>query len=302
MTWDALARRGARGGVRAGIALYLVAVLLFAAMDVCTKLLVAHLPVLQVTWARFTVHTWVMGAALPLAGQRLRLWPRAPRLQVLRSFALAGSNLFTAAAVAHAPLATVTAINFTAPLLTVGLAAAWLREAVGRRRWAAVAVGLGGVVIVLRPGVSGLPPAAFLALGSAAVYAVYQLLTRRLAGVDTSPTTILQTGLWPAIVTSVLVPLVWTPPVRSEWLLLGLVGVLGGVSHFLLVLAFERAPASLLAPLSYSQMIWASLSGLALFGERLDGYTATGAVVIAAAGLLAFASGKPPPTAGEQRG
>lgn len=279
----------ARGsGALRGVLLYLGALALFASMDACTKHLVGGLPVFEVMWARFSFHLLTVAIALRLTGRRLPWRARAPRMQCLRSVALASCSLLFIAALAHIPLAEATAINFAGPLFTVLLAVLWLGERVGWQKWAGVAAGMAGVLIILRPFGAAFHPAALLALASAAVNALYLVLTRRLAAADTPQTTIFHTGLWGALAASLVVPFVWVTPDEGAWAGLIAIGVLGGLSHFLLVLAYQRAPASLLAPVSYIQIIWATLFGLALFAELPDAAMVLGAAVIIGGGLLAL--------------
>lgn len=270
----------------AGVGLYLCAVAVFASMDATTKVLLVGLPATEVMWARFGFHLLVMATVLG-AWSRPGLWrPRAPRVQIVRSLLLAACNILYALALQHVPLAECTAINFVGPVITVALAGMWLHERVGWRRWSGVAVGLAGAIIVLRPGLGAVHPAALFALASAGVYAVYQILTRRLAGVDTAQITILQTGLWATLATSLALPLVWVWPSWQGWLLMALLGGLGGFGHYLLVLAYDRAPASLVAPMGYAGMVFAVLYGVGLFGEIPDLATIVGALVIAAGGVV----------------
>lgn len=269
-----------------GVGLYLAAVAVFSSMDAVTKFLVSGLPVLEVMWARFGFHLLVMAAALRISRGPLPWRARAPGVQIIRSLCLATCNLLFALSLVHVPLAETTAINFVGPVITVALAAVWLRERVGWRRWGGVVLGLCGVMVVLRPGLGMVHPAGLLAFLSAWVYAVYQILTRRLAGRDSAQTTILHTGLWATIVTSLVMPFVFIWPGWSGLALMVLLGGLGGFGHYLLVLAYDRAPASLIAPMSYAGMVFAVLYGLALFGEAPDAPTTIGALVIAGGGLL----------------
>lgn len=277
-------------------------------MDATTKALVSAfgatppLPVTEVTWARFLFHLIAVSLAMLATGRRLPLRAHAPGLQVLRSLALASCNLLFALALVHVPLADATAINFAGPLVTVALAAVWLKERVGATRWAGVLVGLVGVAVVLRPGMGAVHPAGFFALACAVVFSVYQILTRRLAGVDTPQTTIFQTGLWATIACSLALPFGWVTPDARGWAFLVLLGLLGGVGHFLLVLAFERASASLLAPLAYTGLVWSVLYGLALFGEAPDVPTLAGAAVVAASGLLVIRGERGRPAASAHKG
>jgi drug/metabolite transporter (DMT)-like permease len=131
-----------------------------------------------------------------------------------------------------------------------------------------------------------MPWAAILPLGTAAMFAVYSILTRKLASIDDPRTTILHTGFAGAIVATLAQPFVWIPPSGPEWAMLVGLGLLGGVGHGLLVLAFARAPASLLAPMSYTQLIWASVAGVLVFADWPDLTTLAGAAVIALGGVL----------------
>ena len=279
-------------GTLLGVGLHLSALLLFVAMDTLVKLLTARYAAPQLMWARFLFGFLVVALALRLSGGRRLPWrSRAPGLQALRSLLLAACNLMFSTALAHLPLTDATAIGFASPLLTVALAAAWLRERVGWCRWLGVCVGMAGVLIALRPpfltgGGSAMHWAALLPLGTAAGFAVYQILTRRLAAVDDPRTTILHTGFAASVATSLALPVVWAPPTATDWGMLVLLGVLGGAGHGLLVLAYARAPASLLAPLSYTQLVWATLAGVLVFADWPDAPTLLGAAIIAAGGVL----------------
>jgi drug/metabolite transporter (DMT)-like permease len=274
----------------AGVLLQLVALALFVCMDTMVKWLTAGYAVPQLMWARFLFSLLAAALFIRLTTGSLPWRSRAPGLQATRSLMLAGCNFMFSSALAHIPLADATAIGFASPLFTVALAAAWLRERVSPRRWAGVVIGLLGVLLALRPpflfGGEALPPAALLPLGTAALFAVYQILTRRLATVDNPLTTILHTGFAATLATSLVQPLVWTWPAPWDWPLLVGLGALGGAGHGLLVLAFARAPASLLSPLSYSQLVWAMLAGALAFGDWPEPLALLGMAVIAAGGVL----------------
>lgn len=274
----------------AGVALQLAALATFVAMDTIIKLMTASFAVPQVMWARFLFGLITVAIALRIATGHVPWRSRAPGLQTLRSLILAACNWLFTTALVYIPLADATAVGFASPLFTVALAAVWLGERVGWRRWAGVAIGLVGVVVLLRPPFlfAGEPVhwAMLLPLGTAALFAVYQILTRRLAAIDDPRTTILHTSLAAAIVTSAVLPFDWTWPTMGGWGALVLLGILGGAGHGLLVMAFARAPASLLAPMSYTQMIWAVLAGVLVFSDVPDAITILGMVVIAAGGVL----------------
>ena len=160
----------------------------------------------------------------------------------------------------------------------------------GWRRWAGVGIGLLGVTIALRPpALTGEAPpdwAMVLPLGTALLFAIYQILTRKLAAVDDPRTTILHTGFAATVATSLAQPFFWTAPSAGDWLLLASLGLLGGAGHGLLVLAFARAPASLLAPLTYTQLVWATLAGALVFNDWPNAASLAGAAVIALGGVF----------------
>jgi len=272
-----------------GVLIQLVALGLFVAMDALLKLLVATWPVAQVMFIRFVTHTLLVVLAVRIFTGSLPWRSRAPGLQTLRSALLAIANGALAISLIHIPLADATAVSFAAPVLTVALAALWLGERVSPRRWLGVAIGLAGVLIAIRPPfLTGEPVhwAIFLPVITAVTNSVYQLLTRRLAAVDDPRTTFIHTGLMAAVLVGLFQPFVWVTPAVSDlpWMLA--LGLLGGAGHSLLVLAFARAPASVLAPMSYSQLLWAGLAGVLVFSDWPDGWTLLGAAVIGAGGVL----------------
>jgi drug/metabolite transporter (DMT)-like permease len=272
-----------------GVLLQLVALALFVAMDALLKVMVATYPVPQLMFVRFVAHTLVVVVALHLLTGSVPWRSRAPWLQTVRSATLAVANAALSVALIHVPLADATAVMFAAPVLTVALAALWLGERVSGRRWAGVVIGLFGVMVALRPPfLTGEPLhwAMLLPLVTAAGNSAYQLLTRRLATVDDPRTTFVHTSLAACALTGLAQPFVWQTPAAADlpWMLL--LGVLGAASHSILVLAFARAPASILAPMSYTQLVWAGLAGVLVFGDWPDGWTLLGAGVIAAGGVL----------------
>lgn len=285
-------------GPAAGIALQMFALVLFVCMDTTFKLMAAHLPVPQLAWARFLGSAIAVWGFLAILGKGSLPWrSRAPGLQALRSLALGGCTLFFASALHFLPLADATAVNFATPLLTVAAAAVFLREKVILRRWLGVVIGLLGVMLAIRPpfitGEAPPHPAYLLPLGSAAAFALYAVLTRKLAMLDDSRTTILHTGLAATLVFSLFMPFVWVPPSLGQWGAMLALGVLGGASHGILVLAYARAPASVLAPLSYFQLIWAGVSGWLVFNDVPDRWTLIGASIILGGGMMTIWPARP---------
>ena len=272
-----------------GVLLQLLALALFVAMDALLKVMVASYPVPQLMFLRFAVHVVFVILAVRIFTGSLPWRSRAPLLQTLRSATLAVASASFIVALMHVPLADATAVMFAAPVLTVALAALWLGEKVSARRWLGVVIGLAGVMVAIRPPfLTGEPLhwAMLLPLVTAVMNTFYQLLTRKLAAEDDPRTTFLHTSLAALALTALAQPFVWVPPAPSDlpWMLV--LGLIGAAGHCLLVLAFARAPASVLAPMSYSQLVWAGLAGVLVFGDWPDGWTLLGAAVIAAGGVL----------------
>ena len=278
----------------AGVAFHAAALVSFVVMDSAIKAAVQALPVVVVLWARFAFHLALVAALLAARGRSLPPRTHAPTLQAARSVCLAAANFTFSVALIHVPLAEATAIGFVSPLLTTLLAARMLGERVGWRRWTGLAVGFVGVLVILRPGLGVTHPAALLVVATAALFAVYQVLTRRLAGVDGSETTIFHTAVAALALSSLALPFAWRLPSLDQWATLALIGAIGGGGHFLLIEAFARAPASLLAPLAYTQMVWATLAGWLLFDEWPDLASILGGVIVAGGGLFVILAERRP--------
>jgi drug/metabolite transporter (DMT)-like permease len=270
----------------AGIALMCGAVATFACLDATAKYLNGHMDTLQVVWARYA------GAFLcaflisnPLTSPGL-VRTRRPALQVVRSTLLLGSSIFNFLAFRYLQLDQALSILFSTPFMVAALAGPMLGEWIGWRRWTAISVGFAGVLLVMRPGPHGIDPAALLSLGSAVCYALYGIATRLLARSDSNETTLFYTNLVGVIVMMPVVPFVWTTPASVHIIVLMVaVGALGSIGHYLLIAGHRLAPASILSPFIYTQLIWAVTLGYLVFGDVPDGWALAGAGVVIASGL-----------------
>ncbi len=270
-----------------GAALLVLATALFAAMDAIGKGLMQRHDPFQVVWARYAAQAVIV---LIVISPRLHRVARTRHfgLQAIRSALLFMATLCGFFAFSAMPLADATAIFQTAPLAITALAALLLREPVGPRRWAGVAVGFLGALIIVRPGADVFQPAALLPMLGALFFAGYSIATRFLGRDDSYWTTFLYTAALGALIASAFVPLVWVTPTWADAGLMLLMGAIGSVGQFLLIVAFNTAAASAIAPFTYAGLIFATLWGYLFFGDAPDGWTVAGAAVIVGSGVYVW--------------
>ncbi len=290
-----------------GVFLMLGAMAVLPGIDVIAKQLGQQgLPILQVVWGRLA-----LGAVLALpmalrAGGRAALWPDRPAYHALRAAFLAAATFTFFLSLTYLPIASALAIFFVQPLIVTVLSALVLKERVGPRRWAAVAVGFLGTLIIIRPGVVAVNPGSLLALAAGTLLACYFVLTRAIAGRAPAVVTTFQTSLIGGAILSLAVPLVWQAPTPAQWGLLVTLAFIATFGHLLIVKAYDHAEASLLAPLAYTEMVTSVLLGWLFFGDFPDLWTFVGvAILIACAIYISMrerAAGKSaaPPDAIEQ--
>jgi len=273
-----------------GILLMCAGVSTFPFMNAAVKLLAANYPAAQITWARFTGHLLVMLVVFLPQYRSSVIRTRRPAVQIGRSLAMLFSNLLFVMAIGSVPLATASAIGFTSPILVTALSVPLLHESVGWRRWSAVFIGFTGALIVIRPGTGFHDPAVLLILLSSLVYALYQIGTRLVAPYDNAATGIIFAALFGSLGMTLVLPFVWVPPHSVfDTLLFSCLGLLGGLGHYLVILAFQKGPAAVIAPLGYVELIGTTILGYLIFGNFPDFWTWIGAGVIIASGIyIAF--------------
>lgn len=184
------------------------------------------------------------------------------------------------------PLAEAQAISFIHPALLTLMAVIFLREKVNHIGWFAIGLGFVGVLIIVRPGGGLFTWSALLPLGLALSYSSYQLLTRRIAGIDNSISSLLYALMVGALTMSAALPFNWVTPDLRAMLLFGLIGVVSGAAHLCMIKGLEYAPASVLAPFAYIQLLWVTLLGMAVFNALPDTITFVGIAIVVAGGLL----------------
>lgn len=269
-----------------GIALMCGAVLCFSFLDGTAKWLNQSIPSLQTVWARYAANVLIVCAILnPVTSPRAYKTSRL-KLQLVRSFLLFFSTAMNFFALRYLQLAETVSISFVTPLMVALFAIPILGERIGLPRLIAICVGFAGVLVVMRPGIGGLHPAAFLTFTGCIGYALYSIMTRLLASHDPPETTMVFSGLVGFALVSMMVPFVWvTPPNGLVMVGMAAMGVFGSLGHYLLILAHQRAPASTLMPFIYTQLIWMILIGYFAFGDVPDIFTLIGSAIVIASGL-----------------
>ena len=278
-----------------GALLLLAALFLFAGMDTVTKFLTAHYEVPLVVAMRYLLHTLLMVILLaPRQGRRLVQTQRTG-LVLVRAASLAIASLCVGLALQRMPVAETTSIVFLAPLMVVLLARPVLGERIGPLGWLAAVTGFVGVLLIVRPG-SGLDPTGVVfALGVAGATVIYFLLSRLLARTEQTLSLLFYAALVGAVVFGLDLPWSWGGPAPGalEVALFLAMGSAAGLGHFLLTAAYRHAPASLLAPMNYLQLLWAALLGWLVFGHVPDHLSLLGMGVVAISGvLIALKSGR----------
>jgi len=271
--------------LRRALPLFLLAGLCFSTLDATAKWLVRDHTLFVVVWARYLGQ---MVVVTPIAWHRggPGFWKtRHLRMQLARSLCLVVATVCFFGALRFLPLAGASAVTFLAPMIAILLSMPVLGEKPTRARWTAAVVGFAGILILVRPGSAMFHPATALLVVAAASNALYQLLTRRLPN-DSSYTTLFYSALVGTAGLSLALPIAELPHevAWSDGFFLLLLGVLAGVGHWLLIKAYLAAPASLVAPFTYLQMIWATIYGYAIFGQLPDELSAIGMAVIVASG------------------
>ncbi|MGC4012718.1 MAG: DMT family transporter [Pseudomonas sp.] len=274
---------------RLGIALCLLSMLIFACQDGITKVLVRHLPVAELVMVRYWVFVlFALVVCRSQGGVRVASRSASPWRQVVRSLLGVGEIALFGLALRYLGLAETHALYAVFPLMTLGLARVFLGERMVGRQWLAAAVGFGGTLLILRPGMGVFEPAALIPLAAALTFAFFNILSRRISQTDSFATTTLYMALVGAVAaTSAGLP-VWVTPTPHEAMLMSIVAVSGVIAQLLLIQALKYAQASTLQPFNYSLLAFATLIGLIVFGETPTIWTITGALLILLAGLYSI--------------
>lgn len=269
-----------------GILLVVTAVLMAPVMNGIAKELGGRYSVFEVTWGRYFFHLLLMLPFLVRQHGWKGFIPPHAGLQVFRSSLLLISTCFFFAALAMMPFADTQALSFVYPLVVTALAPFVLQEHVGLRRWIAVGVGFLGALIIIRPGFSGIDlGGSVFALAAGGFYAAYLVATRRLSRTAPPLVTLAFTALVGLAGLTVVLPFVWATPTLIDFGLMVVMGAVAAVTTYMLICAHVHAPASILAPFGYTEMIGAVSIGFLVFGDLPDSWTWVGIAVIVGSGL-----------------
>jgi drug/metabolite transporter (DMT)-like permease len=269
----------------AGMLLALSALACFATLDTTTKYITLSVPLLLALWFRYIFQA--VATTVVMLPQRGRSLLRTQRLflQCLRGVLLFVTSLFTFLCLKYMPVGEFTAIAMITPLVVTLLAATTLGEKVSPLRWALVAGGFVGTLIIIRPGSTLFGWPMLLSLVQVAAYSAFQILTSRLVKTEDAVTMHFYTGWVGALLASLALPFAWVlPATGGQWAGLLLMGAMGAVGHFLLILAYRRTAAATLTPLLYAQIAFAMLGGWLVFSHVPDSWALLGMAMIAFCG------------------
>ena len=269
------------------IGLVVVAVTMFSCLDGTAKYLVSveQLPINQIVWMRFVGQFLFIVLAVGLVSIPRLLRTRKLKHQIARSVLMLLATLFNILALRHLRLDQTTTIMFLAPLTVALIAGPVLGEWVGWRRLVAILVGFTGILVAIRPGVAEFHPAFLLSFGCMLCYACFILITRYLAAYDTSEVTLFYSMVVGTIAIAPLAMVDWVWPTVSGWCLLLSLGVWAGIGHYVFIVAHRWAPASMLAPFLYVQLVTVTAFGYLVFGDLPDAWTIMGSGIIIASGI-----------------
>jgi len=262
------------------------AVALFACLDTTAKYLNTQMDSLEIAWARYTsAFVLTLIVSNPLTHRDL-LRTRSPKLQLVRSVLLVLSTALNFVALRWLQLDEALSIIFTFPFIVAIISGPLLGEWLGWRRWSAIGFGFAGVLLITRPGLGGMHPAAFFSLAATVCYGFYAVITRIVSRVDSNQTSLFYANFIGALVMLPVIPFVWQPP--ANWVIavmLTMTGVLGSTGHFFLIAGHKLAPASVLSPFIYTQLIWVVILGYLVFDHVPTGWTIAGAAMVIGSGL-----------------
>jgi len=271
-----------------GVFLTLAAVLCFASMDTTVKYLAQSYNIPLIVAIRYIVNTlFIVAVFAPSQGKQIIKTQRTG-LVLVRALCLTVMSLLVGLALKVMPVAEMIAISFLTPLTVALVARPLLGETIGFLGWLATITGLAGVMFIAQPG-NGLDTHGVLLMLSAILFnTLYQLLSRVLAPTETTVALLFYTSLVGAIIFGLTLPWAWYGMKPSAWQLFLFIstGITGGIGHYLFTAAYRYAPATVIAPITYFQLLWAGLFGWLVFGDLPTAWSLVGMVLVIFSGLL----------------
>ena len=269
------------------ITLVLLSQLVLLVLDISAKWLsVEGMPTTEIVFVRYGMHLFLLLLLfLPVTGRNLFVsnnW----KLEILRGACLLCTTGLNFLAMRYLPLTVTSAIQFTSPLIICAISGPLLGDKVGWRRWLAILVGFTGILIIVRPGTEAFQPAALLSLGCAFFLALFSILTRKLAGVDSALTQQFYAGATPVILLAPIAFTGWVWPSQPiSWIAFAIMGAAGLGGHYLNSVAHRYATPATLAPFSYLSLLYLSVASWLIFNQPPDQWFILGAAIIIASGL-----------------
>ena len=285
---DQTPKAGPQGAPLAGIGLYLVALTGVVGTNTVGKITIVDMPVWQVVLAQMSglmIAAFVFGRTLRLDHL---LKTKHPGIQIARTLCQFGAIVCFYHGLPHLRLADITGIMLLLPLAITALAALMLDEKVGWRRWAACVTGLIGALLIARPGMTGAHPGALWPFATVVLFAMYTVLTRKVSADEGAPNQIAWAALATVVVLGAASPAYWVSPSGATWVALGAIALMSGIANSARIKALAMAPASLLAPFGYTQIVTATLVGLIVFDDLPDAYSFAGIAIIVLSGLYVW--------------
>ena len=267
-----------------GIALNLSAGIIFCVADAIAKKLAVDVAIVQIAWTRYIVFAamaFLLTTQIPGASFRVR----APKLQIARGLCLVCSSLLFVLGIRDVGLAEATTIGFIGPILVTFLSIPLLGERVDASRWCALAAGMFGVLVVLRPGSGTFHPEGLYRVASALFWSVGVILTRRMTATERAETTMFWSAVTGLIVLTGIIPFYYVQPTALQLSMSVAQGVLSSLGQWMVILSLRFTPVSTLAPYSYMSLLWMTIAGFLAFGVLPDQWTLVGAAIIVASGL-----------------
>ena len=272
---------------------------LFACGDTAFKWLSAGQSVFQAIVTAFLIAFVLVAAKAQWQGGLRSLVPRYPGLVLLRSVLLTGAVGSFIWAISRMPLADGYAIIFSVPVLVTALSVPLLGERVDRGGWIAVLVGFTGVIVMLRPGFAEIEAGHLAALASAAMFAAATIVMRRIPPDESELAPVAAVLVTAALVAAPIAAQDLRMPTAGDWAVVVLAGIVNALGHLCLVRGLREAPAALVAPFQYTQIVWAVIFGTLIFGDRPDLVLAIGVVPVIGSGLyLLLTHGRERPLCG----